>query len=297
MRITRLLVVGAAVLAFGFLAVGCGPGGGNGGNDAGGLVGQDGGGVTDGGTTSDGGTVTDGGTTTDAGTPNDGGTVSDGGTVTDGGTPADGGTCAVSPCAIVAPQCGCTGTQACYPNGTAHVCAPAGTATEGASCTNMNDCAAGLGCLNIAQSGARFGVCERFCNGDGDCQGTGSMCVHTVTDPSGATVATVCSLACDPIAQTGCASGAECVIAAKSSGSSVFFTDCVAPVGTATQGQSCTGIASCAPGYACAGSPSTCMKYCTAPGQAGAGGCSASQTCYALGGGVTIGGTNYGVCN
>ena len=137
-------------------------------------------------------------------------------------------------------QCGCASGQACYLNGTSRVCAPAGNGIDGQTCATPTDCGAGLLCINLDQTSNPISECARFCNTDADCQGAGSLCAHTLKDNTGATLAQVCSVSCDPNAQTGCQTGTMCVIAQEQTGAKAFFTDCVNPVGTATQGQSCS---------------------------------------------------------
>ncbi len=207
-------------------------------------------------------------------------------------------TCGESPCRLISPQCGCGAGQACYLSGTTRGCAAAGTTAEGASCSGVADCSPGLTCLNVARSGTSVSQCGRFCATDSDCTGAG-LCIHTLSDGAGGTVSGVmlCSVDCDPISQAGCVSGSACQIYQESMGAMRFFTDCVAPVGAGGQGASCSADTDCRAGFACAGSPSVCQRWCDAPGMAAAGGCASSEACYGFSTPLVVGGTEYGVCD
>ncbi len=63
---------------------------------------------------------------------------------------------------------------------------------------------------------------------------------------------------CNPIEQTGCSQGAACYLVKD------VITGCVCPVGTSSEGGSCTKTYECAPGLVCAGTsaPGTCTKIC-----------------------------------
>ena len=48
-------------------------------------------------------------------------------------------------------------------------------------------------------------LCSRMCMVDGDCKGDGSLCLDLEGNLFGK-----CTAPCDPVAQTGCGSGAKC---------------------------------------------------------------------------------------
>ncbi|RZO58222.1 MAG: hypothetical protein EVA89_19740 [Sandaracinaceae bacterium] len=209
-------------------------------------------------------------------------------------------TCSETPCRLVATQCGCPSGQGCYLNGGTRLCATAGSAGEGASCSGVSSCTPGLICINISSGATAVNQCNRFCDSDADCVGGGSLCTYTLNDGMGGTVpgVRVCSKACDPVARTGCRSGAACHIFRESMGAMRAFLDCAAPVGFGTQGASCTDNGDCASGYACAGTPGTCLRYCDSAGTIGtAGGCRSSEACYGFATPLIVAGTEYGVCD
>ena len=208
--------------------------------------------------------------------------------------------CAETPCRLVAPQCGCPSGQGCYVDGSAtRLCATAGTASEGQSCTGTSGCRAGNLCINIS-SGPASNICSRFCNADFECA-SGALCLITLGDGSGGTLpgVTLCTHACDPVRQTGCPAGAGCDIFQESAGAMRTFADCAAPVGTRVQGQSCAAASDCAGGYACidpdgpGGTPQQCMHWCLV---ASGFGCGGGTTCTGFSTAVRVGGIEYGVC-
>ncbi len=205
--------------------------------------------------------------------------------------------CAESPCRLVAPQCGCPSGQGCYVDAAGgRSCSAAGSNAEGAPCTAPTSCTAGNLCINIDSGGGSTPVCAHFCSLDSQCGG--GLCVITLSDGSGGSIpgVTLCTRACDPVAQTGCRTGAYCDIFQESAGSMRYFTDCAAPsVGSGTQGASCADADDCAAGYACLdpGTGDQCVHWC----RVGDGtGCSGLTTCVGFTSPVTIGGTEYGVC-
>lgn len=72
---------------------------------------------------------------------------------------------------------------------------------------------------------------------------------------------------CDPVAQTGCSSGA-CYSDATGTGTTTNYTyECAAP-GAGTDGASCVANTDCAAGYWCAkGGLNKCTHYCTTDAQ------------------------------
>lgn len=209
-------------------------------------------------------------------------------------------TCSETPCRLVQTQCGCPAGQGCYLNGSSRLCATAGTAGEGASCSGVSSCSPGMICIDVGRTATPLNQCNRFCDSDADCVGTGSLCTYTLNDGMGGTVpgVRVCSKACDPVGRTGCRSGAACHIFRESMGAMRYFFDCAGPVGLGTQGASCTDLTDCASGYACAGTPGTCLRYCDSVGTIGTtGGCRSSEACYGFTTPLIVGGTEYGVCD
>ena len=206
--------------------------------------------------------------------------------------------CAESPCRLVSAQCGCPAGQGCYLSGTARLCAAAGTTAPGATCTGVSSCAPGSTCLNVATSGPAANMCSRFCDVDSDC--AGGLCIYTINDGAGGAIpgVTVCTTPCDPIAQTGCPSSTSCQIFRESMGAMRYFADCSSPTGILGQGASCTTQADCAAGFACAGTPGTCLRWCDNPGVAGpASGCPGGLSCFGFTTPIRIGATTYGVCD
>lgn len=210
------------------------------------------------------------------------------------------GTCMETPCRLVSPQCGCSTGQGCYVSGASRLCATAGTAMEGADCTGTTSCVPGNLCVNISRSTTTtINQCSRFCDTDADCAGNG-ICFYTLNDGMGGTVpnATLCTVDCDPVAQTGCRAGAMCTILQESAGAMRIFTDCIGPIGAGGQGAACASGTDCQAGYACVGSPGQCLRWCDRVGMIGtAGGCATGEACYGFMTPLTIGTTTYGVCD
>ena len=209
-------------------------------------------------------------------------------------------TCAESPCRLVTPQCGCPGGQSCYLSGATRLCSATGASAEGAVCTGVASCATGLICINVSSGTTAVNQCHRFCDTDSNCVGTGSLCAYTLSDGAGGAVpgARVCSRSCSPTAQTGCSAGTACHIFRESTGAMRYFFDCAAPVGTGGAYASCTDISDCRAGFACVGTPGTCLRYCSSVGGSGvAAGCSSFELCYGFTTPLRVGTTEYGVCD
>jgi hypothetical protein len=73
----------------------------------------------------------------------------------------------------------CQDDQICYvlqPNPVFSICAPAGTAQEGETCSGDNMCALGLGCYNLTGSGENPEFkCYKYCDENHAC-GEGQTC-------------------------------------------------------------------------------------------------------------------------
>jgi hypothetical protein len=230
----------------------------------------------------------------DGGRPVDAGSPVDSGARADGGPPRDGGMCAESPCQLVAPQCGCAAGEGCFLSAGARTCATAGAGTEGSACTGSSDCARGLECVNVSADPARPAAqCARYCASDATCVGTGSLCLTTLSDGAGGSIpgVTLCTRACDPIDQTGCASGLSCTVLRETAGAMRGLTDCAGPVGIGTTFSSCEDDTDCAAGYACAGG--SCTHWCNVATDDG---CGLFEICIGFVDPVVIGGVEYGLC-
>jgi hypothetical protein len=68
---------------------------------------------------------------------------------------------------------------------------------------------------------------------------------------------------CNPITNAGCATGMACITANDGDGGTIAM--CVTP-GTGGQGAHCATADACMQGFACLGSPGTCMKLCCGAG-------------------------------
>lgn len=210
------------------------------------------------------------------------------------GCTTGGGSCTESPCRLVGPQCGCAAGQACYLSGATRVCAAAGSGAEGSACTGSATCMPGLDCIDFSTVAGRSArQCSRYCSTDAQCTGTGSICIHTLGDGMGGTIPGVrlCSRACNPIRQTGCAPGLMCNIYQESAAPMRFLTDCTGPVGTGSRGSFCAADSDCAAGNACVSN--MCLHWCNVATDEG---CTGFEICSSLTPRVVLGGVEYGVC-
>lgn len=199
-------------------------------------------------------------------------------------------------CSLV-PQGGCSGgTPACDvdDDGDTECRAVTSMGTSNNHCAVDTACKAGYTCIDDGTGIAGHQAwCSRFCIADGDCTGTGSRCVLGLTNSGGMPLnVNVCSNACDPYAQTGCPTGMGCIGRTATAGD---YTDC-RYMGTKLDGQTCTASTECLPGSACVGSNNvyTCHAYCIVGNNNT---CDVGETCVGLVGQLTIGATEYGVCN
>jgi len=206
----------------------------------------------------------DGGSGVDTGTPvlPDGGGTDTGTTLPDGGGTdtgmSMGGMCPSGTCDLIS-NAGCDSAmgEGCYWGGREMgvVCAPAGAAAVGASCTNVNDCQEGTTCDD--------NVCRKICCGgsDANCD-PGDLCVN-FADEMGSIGFGACRTpsGCDALAQTGCAAGEACYPVGGDG-----TTDCARPsmgAGT-TQGASCMFLNGCVAGFFCQGPEGggQCSRLC-----------------------------------
>jgi len=138
-------------------------------------------------------------------------------------------------------NCGCPETFACFVESDVYGCREDGGATAGGACVTANDCAAGHQCDR--------GRCHEVCDTVGDVCADDRWCSRTLAieatrgppDSLG-----VCTIACDPMADVGCATD-TCRLAATVSG---YFPYCSAPGATAF-GSVCSFDNDCVPGGVC----------------------------------------------
>jgi hypothetical protein len=186
------------------------------------------------------------------------------------------------------PQCGCkTGDGgsivSCEVTSTGQrACLPGGAKTHGATCTALGggECQPGTSCLSMTGWPAGLHVCFQYCSKHSDCTllGAGALCVL------GSAYFNLCTLPCNPLAQTGCPNGTQCTIY---NSTTLAATNCVPP-GPQTAGQTCATHPDCGPSLICVAK--VCAPLCVV----GSDGCSSPKTCKATG--FVIGGTNYGYC-
>lgn len=204
------------------------------------------------------------------------------------------GSCAETPCKLVSPQCGCGDAQRCTVDGQgARYCTAIGPAKSGEACdAGTTDCVSGAVCVGLSTT---VRTCATFCSTDADCGA--ALCARHLADGKGGQLPgiSLCTDVCDPVAQTGCATGTACALLQEGAGQMRWFTQCAIPQGTATEGQTCATSGSCAPGLACAATKggNVCHKLCDV--KAGTG-CTAPSTCVAFDTPVTSGTIEYGAC-
>ena len=204
--------------------------------------------------------------------------------------------CAVEPataCALV-PQSGCSGaTPACdVDDGSTSCRAVTSMGTSNNHCAVDTACKAGYTCIGD-EDAANPAWCARFCLADGDCTGTGSRCLTGLVDGNLDPInVTVCTNACNPVAQSGCPTGMGCIARHAAAGD---FTDCMYQ-GTTPDGGSCQTRADCMKGSTCLdiGGVGVCREYCTVGDDST---CPFDQSCVSLANDITIGAVEYGVCN
>jgi len=210
----------------------------------------------------------------------------------------------MQPCDIL-PQCGCAADQACDIDtsdlmGTACRTVSASPKSEGQACSNAAQCDVGTVCLG--------GFCRKYCSTNADCGQPRGQCVIDIQDSQGNIlpgIPTACSSNCDPsnVAAGGCDAGAKCgLFSATHMGVPSDIVACTT-AGAGTQGTTCTGGGQgddklCAADFSCttidSGTSFQCRKVCVV-GISGT--CPLNQTCLQFNPTLTIGGTEYGVCN
>lgn len=215
--------------------------------------------------------------------------TSDGGGAGDGGAGGEGGVfddgCEEQPCKLVSPQCGCPIGQRCTHNSQGDKsCVAAGGKPAGAAC--QSDCLAGHVCADFG-TGAPA-LCHRYCNGNADCVGDGSLCILALTGVD----EMICTHACEPIGQTGCpAMGTKCDAGVSNQEG---FSFCTA-VGNGVQGDLCANTSECGAGLTCSAfnaGPLTCYTLCDVDNPI----CPGLATCRAFADTLDIGIIEYGIC-
>lgn len=202
-----------------------------------------------------------------------------------------GGSCSESPCRLVSPQCGCSGTQGCYiDTSNNRVCGARGPESEGQACSSPTACQAGLLCIGNP------GHCNRFCNSDADCPGgPGSICGITLSDGAGGSVpnATLCSLDCNPLTGSGCPVGQACTLFRETTGAMRTFTGCRA-AGPGTSLSPCIDEEDCQTGFFCAdaGFGDECIPFCRDDFD-----CGLFDICRSFDPVLRVGATEYGYCD
>lgn len=221
--------------------------------------------------------------------------------------PVDANNCPTQPCTL-SPQCGCdmaAGNTCDIDPATNNstICRHVNTpGTETSTCSSIGDCAYDYVCLGD-------GACHKYCSINNDCAQPRGQCVIQVVDQNNNPIngAVICSSNCDPQASASayCPAGDKCAIfTATFMGTDHDITDCEAFTGTGTQGTDCTiagpngDDTKCAAQYSCTtlnGTTFQCRHYCHFNGTTGVG-CS-TGSCLHFNPALTIGGTEYGVCN
>ncbi len=200
--------------------------------------------------------------------------------VSDAG-PGDATMCIETPCRLVAPQCGCDTGEGCYLSSGAG-CLPAGVGPVDAACEYNDDCVPGTGCMG---SGG-LGACRPYCYSAADCE-SGERCIR-LGAAGGA--AGICEPLCDPLGDTGCPSGRQCIVAnsrTEPDGDSAIATGCGAP-GVIPPGSPCSTTSACVSGSACDG------MYCRRLCDVALGPCVTGLPCSAVG--FMRDGTTLGIC-
>jgi len=174
------------------------------------------------------------------------------------------------------PQCGCDSGQKCDVDGLGNrSCSIAGPALQSESCDSSADCIAGTSCSQMSDWPASLTVCFQFCNVDSDCSalGRGAFCRLSASS-GGQLLYSLCTLACDVLAQTGCPTGTQCSVY---NFGTLAGTNCTAP-GTLRLGDTCAVHFDCGPSMLCVSS--TCRQACIAGDSST---CQGATSCTGLG--------------
>ena len=218
----------------------------------------------------------------------------------DPGEECDGGANCVNcmdttqPACVLMPQSGCPTNQACdiadaAGNGS---CRPiTANGNPDSICTVDTACAAGLTCVGASDT---IDTCAKMCHTDGQCNGAGARCLLELVDgTTGDPIPgiNICTNACHPVDQTGCAAGLRCIAFSMTGGDA---TDC-SEAGIRNTNQTCSDTNECIAGDICVdiGTNSFCLEYC----EVGIDTCAGAQTCIGFTDPMLIGGTEFGACN
>jgi hypothetical protein len=162
-------------------------------------------------------------------------------------------------------QSGCLVGQKCTLGLAQLICVADGTQAAGTACSTLvDDCLAGSWCQPESST---VHACRQFCRVDGDCTqpavGPTMNVAHCLVDVPATTTVKTCTIACDPVAATGCPSGLTCRYGQAPGVGVNEFTDC-ALIGSGGNGAACAASQDCAPGYVCLASQSLCRRVCHA---------------------------------
>jgi len=176
---------------------------------------------------------------------------------------------------------------------------------ETSTCTSYSECDKGYVCIGDGT----HDTCKRYCTQNSECGTPRGQCVIQIVDGAQKAIpgAVVCSSNCDPATSAGayCPANYKCAIfTATFMGADHDITDCEIQ-GAGGQGSSCqNGVnagddTKCAANYSCTttnGTTFACRRYCNRT--TGGTECAAlGKTCIGFNPALTVGGTEYGVCN
>jgi large repetitive protein len=197
---------------------------------------------------------------------------------------------------VLIPQSGCDANQACdiadaAGNGACRAVTANGTADSSCAAADTA-CAAGYTCVGQSDT---IDTCSKMCHVDAQCSGAGARCVLELLDgTTGDPIPGIntCTNSCDPVDQTGCASGLRCIAASMDTGGDI--TDC-SPPGNRLTNQTCGSTDDCVGGDICVdtGASTLCLEYC----EVGIDTCAGTATCIGFVDPLLIAGTEYGACN
>jgi len=209
----------------------------------------------------------------------------------DDGNRSDGDGCSAT-CQVQAVNCTLVPNGGC-PNGLAcdvddqgeRFCRTKGTGVAESSCASVEDCNAGLSCVDY---GNGTSYCMRYCEANSDCNGAGAACVITLNDNNGNAIedATVCTYSCQPVGGAGCPNGLGCYLRELGAADA---TTCL-PEGNRADGQSCVRSSECLGGSTCVGN--ICRRTCSV----NAPNCPAGRFCSGLTPALMVGSTEFGAC-